>query len=455
LSKLDNFFLIWHFLNQSNNQMKKSLLIIIAIIALNFTLLAQSWVIQTTGLPINHYVNYLSIPDTNIVWGTTIDAAAATTPTREWVKTIDGGATWTTGIISAAPSTYAVSNIKAINKDTAWVAMYDGTNGSGGIFRTNDGGANWTKQTTATFTAPNGFPNWVYMWNDTVGVSMGDPNGGYFEIYTTTNGGTNWVRTAQANIPNPTSGEYGYTNEIAVVGDTVWFATNKGRVYRSIDMGLNWTVATTGFTDLGEIHFSDANNGMVEQVGGTNIRTTTDGGLTWSNVSYTGILYNFDIAAVPGVSGMYWSVGEDALQNPGSSYSTDNGVTWSDALTYDQLTSVSFYDVNHGWGGGVSDGSTGGMFKFVPPTPVGVSHLTVVSNGVSVSPNPSKGVFELKFNNFQNEVAVYNVIGKKVYESTFNGVLNKTVDISSYPAGVYFVKVISDGKVYSEKIILQ
>src|SRR5690606_35089027 len=83
------------------------------------------------------------------------------------------------------------------------------------------------------------------------GITQGDPASGYFEIYTTTDGGTNWTRVPNANIPTPLSGEYGYNNMFETVGDIIWFATNKGRLYKSTDKGLNWTVSQTPATDFG------------------------------------------------------------------------------------------------------------------------------------------------------------------------------------------------------------
>ena len=67
---------------------------------------------------------------------------------------------------------------------------------------------------------------------------MGDPSGGYFEIYTTNDGGNNWSRVSQANIPDPIAEEYGILSLYTVVGNTIWFTTTKGRIYKSIDLRI-------------------------------------------------------------------------------------------------------------------------------------------------------------------------------------------------------------------------
>ncbi|MBK8854390.1 MAG: hypothetical protein IPN10_09875 [Saprospiraceae bacterium] len=71
---------------------------------------------------------------------------------------------------------------------------------------------------------------------------MGDPREGEFEIYHTANGGQFWTRVSGDKIPDPLPGEFGYNNDFDVVGNTIWFGTNKGRIYRSSNSGTNWEV---------------------------------------------------------------------------------------------------------------------------------------------------------------------------------------------------------------------
>ncbi len=121
---------------------------------------------------------------------------------------------------------------------------------------------------------------------------MGDPNAGYFEIYTTTDGGNDWERTPQANIAPQLSGEFGITSVYTAHGDsTLWFGTNLGRIYKTIDRGLNWTVASTPYTGsyIGDIAFKDALNGIASNGSPgpalSDVIRTTDGGATWSLVA--------------------------------------------------------------------------------------------------------------------------------------------------------------------------
>jgi len=225
----------------------------------------SEWITQYNGFTTQYRgVSDISIVDANTAWGIAIDGNGNLV--NEFTKTSDGGNTWTSGTVSGVPTNNRISNICAVSPTNAWIAMYasTGTAGEGGIFFTSDGGTTWTKQITASYAGTSAFPNVVHFWNNNEGFCMGDPNGGYFEIYTTSNGGTTWTRTAQANIPANLSGEYGYTGMYDVFGDNIWFATNKGRVFKSTDKGQTWAVTqVSGFTDFSTLAFNDANNGIV------------------------------------------------------------------------------------------------------------------------------------------------------------------------------------------------
>ncbi len=64
--------------------------------------------------------------------------------------------------------------------------------------------------------------------------------------------------------------------------------------------------------------------------------------------------------------------------------------------------------------------------------------------------------------NVSSEISIYNELGKEVYHSTLIN-NQSSIDLSSQPKGIYFVKVIASGKgqgagdeerVFTEKVIL-
>ncbi len=76
---------------------------------------------------------------------------------------------------------------------------------------------------------------------------------------------------------------------------------------------------------------------------------------------------------------------------------------------------------------------------------------------VSIYPNPNAGQFTIALNGLEEAatVDVMNMLGATVY--TKGNVRNAAlqVNISNQPKGVYFVKVTSNGKVFTEKIVHQ
>ncbi|MEA3445718.1 MAG: T9SS type A sorting domain-containing protein, partial [Bacteroidota bacterium] len=204
-------------------------------------------------------------------------------------------------------------------------------------------------------------------WDANTGFCAGDPNNGYFEIYTTTNGGTNWTRVAQNQIPNPIANdEYGVTGFFSVVGDTVWFTTNKSRLFRSLDKGLSWTVITTPVgNNQVKVFFKDANNGIIFDNQSTPVKLyeSSNGGDNWTEIFFTGPLFSLDICYVPGTSNTMISTGNA----DGVSYSYDGGHTWQmfQYPTGLNFLTVRFFSPNLGWAGDFTiDSFTGGINKF-------------------------------------------------------------------------------------------
>ena len=331
---------------------------------------AFNWVTQNTGFTAtSRGIHSLSIIDKDVVWADAYDGTGGGAYIVEFTRTTNGGTNWTAGKPTGYTSGWGSAMIHATDANTAYFPIYNTTAGGGRIIATTDGGATWTHQTTATYSAPNGFPNVLHFFDKQNGFTMGDPNGGYFEIYTTTNAGTNWVRVASASIPAALSGEYGVVGFYSAVGNTVWFSTNKGRLFKSTDKGLNWTVTDLGIGSVQfKIAFRDANNGMLIITDNDQTMSTTDGGATWTNFTpAAGSFYTNDLTWVPGTEKTLVATGS-ATGFSGASYSFDGGVNFTDfdAASGVQFLTVRFADANVGWAGSFNSSATvGGMFKYV------------------------------------------------------------------------------------------
>lgn len=170
--------------------------------------------------------------------------------------------------------------------------------------------------------------------------------------------------------------------------------------------------------------------------------------------------------------------------------SSDCGVTWSEVYRkYDQaLTTVTPYYLqsaftptnanqwrNESVSLGQFVGSNSVAIKFVNITDyennmyldniniqlgaVAVSN-TVLSNAVSVSPNPNNGVFAVSVNMptaTDVKLSLHNSIGQQIVVRNLEGFTNGKMafDLSSQAAGVYFLRVEADGKTIIKRIALQ
>ena len=73
---------------------------------------------------------------------------------------------------------------------------------------------------------------------------------------------------------------------------------------------------------------------------------------------------------------------------------------------------------------------------------------------VSVFPNPSIGQFTLTLSVENGIVEIYNILGQRVNHSEITNQETK-IDLSNQPKGIYFVKIVANQKMRTEKILIQ
>lgn len=395
-------------------------------------------------------VNF-SIPDTNVFWAST-SAYTLQYGKNYYTRSVDGGVTLKIDTIIGSDST-VVSNVVALDSSTAWFSFYKAPAGnSGKIIKTSDGGQTWVTQTNpGMFTPPSGFLNFVHFFDQNRGLCMGDPNGGYFEIYTSSNGGTTWIRTPQVNIPAQLSGEYGITGVFSAIDSTLWFGTNKGRVYKSADFGNNWTVATAGTNNfINDMTFQDLNHGIVRT--NNKIKRTSDGGQTWASawqtLPYTLLSAQNNLAYIPGTPSAYiMTIGVG--NGYGSAISYDTCYTWMriDSLVHKTL---GFHSLAAAYTGSVYTALT--YFKFDQVT-FSVPEITGTVQ-VNVFPNPASDILNVSIDkaNPGFTLSFKTMLGQELLSKTIRGQYDQ-VSLAEIPGGVYLLQIkTNEGALFTRKV---
>jgi hypothetical protein len=179
----------------------------------------------------------------------------------------------------------------------------------------HDGGTNWS-----TFANPNPAKSYSGVWDGVVAVSAGNP--------------LNWVW-----YPNTSSwaenGKGAIGSYVTRNGGASWTATSGMPDYIS-DVGNHWNVARLVVAD-------GARNGVFYCISGnislaqspwsrTDFFRSIDGGATWSQVAYSGSLYEWSyqmsIHPVPGVADELWVTCGGQGDGVDFARSQDGGNTW-------------------------------------------------------------------------------------------------------------------------------
>ncbi len=228
-----------------------------------------------------------------------------------YLRTIDGGVTWTSAQVPDAAA-LDFRAVVAFSADEAFL-MSAGTGEQSRIYHTSDGGKNWQLQFTNS--NPKGFFDSMVFWDAKHGAVLGDPvvdeSGTLkFEMLMTEDG-QNWRAVPPARLPAAMEGEGAFAasnTSIAILSggwgqnivqnndQNMWFATGgkTARVFHSADRGLSWEVFETplvhGADSAGifSIAFRDAMHGVIAggdykrpKDDGPNLAFTEDGGKTW------------------------------------------------------------------------------------------------------------------------------------------------------------------------------
>ena len=90
----------------------------------------------------------------------------------------------------------------------------------------------------------------------------------------------------------------------------------------------------------------------------------------------------------------------------------------------------------------------------------GINKNVANSSDIKVFPNPNNGLFNLSVKNLnspQTNVITYNMVGQQVFNETYlseSNELNKQLDLSNEPSGIYFVTITNGNMTYTKKLVI-
>ena len=411
----------------------------------------------------------IAVPNENTVWAFAIDANNFLNPVFEFTKSTDGGETWQPGIYDI-DQTLLVGSAFALDSNTLWLCSTDlGNPVSGKLYKTTDGGMNWVHQNTA-YNGFNEVPVVVHFFDENTGVTFGaqfnDDYDDQISIYTTTTGGNLWTKVIPSNIPPQLSGE-GMTDRLgnglySVFGNTIWFPTTLGRVFRSKDKGLTWKVFETGLQGLPpqdpiSIAMQDSLFGILVSDNPNEAVKTMDGGESWEPIDFpVSATQAFQVKYIPGTQGTYLIHDGFDDQSTKAFLTHDAGETWDIIETNVSLFCSEFLSPTIGYGGGdIINSETGGIYKwegdklvslFEEPNPL----------SLTVAPNPATDFLAIQFpENISGplNVSLFDIQGRLMSQQFIEQ--GHGINIKDLPNSMYLLKTVIGDKIYSGRFLKQ
>lgn len=262
-------------------------------------------------------------------------------------------------------------------------------------------------------------------------------------------------------ISLPVSDDYIYAIKVNKNNPNEVLVTVGNKVLKTIDGGNTWTQNATGLQDLTlpnialEMTQNPLNPNQYTMAASNGIYTSMDSGSSWTKI-YNGMVNKVEHSTkqngqIVGISTSYL----DSL--PKIIYTGDNGNTWT------EKTSTTYFNtvILAGAARFVDDKnvevyltsqSLGILKDHISLETLGNSDLENLKNGISVYPNPTQDIINIKLdkNISKFKASLYNATGQMLL-TTEN---RSSINISNMNSGVYFLKIEAEnGKAITKKVI--
>ncbi|WP_339875150.1 YCF48-related protein [uncultured Algoriphagus sp.] len=248
-----------------------------------------------------------------------------------WLRTIDGGKTWDSGVIAGLDTV----DFRSIHAFDALTALAVSAGQPAVIYKTIDGGETWELKHQENEFA---FLDGISFSSTTRGYIIGDPSDGKWAILQTANQGDTWYPID--SLPQAAEGEAAFAasaTSLLSQGNELWLGTGgtESNLHFSKDMGETWEKYSTPFiqgqSSQGIFSVAAMGNGEIIAVGGDYLNEDMQDGIAGIFVSdkkewikpergpggyRSGVVY---------YSQQKWVI---AVGPSGSDFSKDAGVNW-------------------------------------------------------------------------------------------------------------------------------
>ena len=415
----------------------------------------SDWQGQGTGtLPygnfVGNYINEIAILDEQTAWAISAPSRFNSGQAPYLLKTADGGQNWSSLPISNLTN-FSGLDLHVFNAQEAFASITDGE-GGGALIKTEDGGDTWSVDHIST--ACGGY---VHFFNDLEGLII---NNGAIEI--TQDGGTTWLapnngpEIAQGDIPDLMFAGIHYDE---AKGDQFWYVSGQNRkLFRTRDRGQSWeSFPTPG--SFNSIAMKDSLNGLAVETGfynttlyldSTTVYQTQDGGESWEVL--TTLPDDFTIRQIEYVEGSEASYVGTSGYNASTSFSNDDGETWTfiDENFFSDV--VRFYDQQTGWCAKAftNEGYEPVIYKWngapFPELMVNTQEEQTPNILVNTYPNPCTEVLYVSVPPIWTGTVLHLQLldaGGQIIQqqATRSAERQWRMDVSTLPAGNYFLEV--------------
>ena len=363
--------------------MKSRFLPLALFLILSSAVFSQVWTPKAEGtLPSNYNVSDISIVSDQVIWATAYDFAEIDSPVSashspKTLKTTNGGDTWEVQDVEEAAGTIAF-DIHAIDEFTAFLTTNSQSGAVGnGLFKTTDGGVTWTK---VVFGDAGGV--WLHFFDGQEGICI---NANIMRR--TTNGGQTWTNVSGVPAFLPGEGTFIWTanTSLCAVGNTLWFGTSKGRIFKSINKGISWIASNSGLgtsASIFSVAFVDAKNGLAlystPSSTSSKLAKSTDGGATWIDLNNTNGFE--EIIALP-CSKLFMGV---SFITDITFTSSDFGGSWSMLDNQVAALTPTFLSPGLGWASnGSPTGANPALYKWTGGPLTGRTFVNQNANGAN------------------------------------------------------------------------